>query len=202
MSTTPSRPRTARMPRPKGWRICCRPMPGAPCRPSSRRSSKALEQAAAPGRGHRRRRQDLDQARPARQPARQGRRADHRRRHGQHVPAGAGQDGRQVAGRARPGRHRARDHGRGQGAQAARSCCRSTPSWRRNSRRMRPRASSTSISVGDDDMILDIGPRSIEHVVSVLARVEDAGLERPVRRLRDGAVRQRHGSRSRKRRRN
>ena len=47
--------------------------------------------------------------------------------------------------------------------------------------------------VGDDDMILDIGPRSIEHVVSVLARVEDAGVERPVRRVRDGAVRQRHG---------
>ena len=42
-------------------------------------------------------------------------------------------------------------------------------------------------------MILDIGPRSVEHVVSVLARVQDAGLERAVRRLRDGTVRQRHG---------
>ena len=47
-------------------------------------------------------------------------------------------------------------------------------------------------AVGPDDMILDIGPRSVEHVVSVLARVQDAGLERAVRRLRAGAVRHRH----------
>ena len=37
MSTTPSPPRTARMPRPKGWRTSCPPMPAAPCRPSWRR---------------------------------------------------------------------------------------------------------------------------------------------------------------------
>ena len=52
---------------------------------------KALEHAAAAGRGHRRRRQGLDQARSARQSRRQGRCADHRRRHGQHLPCRAGQ---------------------------------------------------------------------------------------------------------------
>ena len=35
---------------------------------------------------------------------------------------------------------------------------------------MRPRAWSISTDVGDKDMILDIGPRSVEQVVSVLAR--------------------------------
>ena len=37
-SMTRSRRRTARTPRPKGWRICCRRRRGSPCRPSSRRS--------------------------------------------------------------------------------------------------------------------------------------------------------------------
>ena len=102
----------------------------------------------------------------------QGRRADHRRRHGQHVPA---------ARRARTSANRwpsttwstprARSWTRPR-PPSARSCCRSTPSWRRSSRRMRPRASSMSIDVGADDMILDIGPRSVEHVVSVLARAK------------------------------
>ena len=46
--------------------------------------------------------------------------------------------------------------------------------------------------VGGDDMILDIGPRSIEQVGLGAGALQDAGLERPVRRLRDGTVRQRH----------
>ena len=140
-STTPSRSRIARMPRPKASATCCRPMRAAPCRRSSTRSAGRWS-AAASARRHRRRRQGLDQARPARQPHRQGRRADHRRRHGQHVPGRAGQGGRQVAVRARPRRHRARHPGQGQGRAAARSCCRSMPSWRASSRPMRPRASS------------------------------------------------------------
>ena len=36
-STTPSPPRIARMPRPKASATSCRPMPAAPCRPSSTR---------------------------------------------------------------------------------------------------------------------------------------------------------------------
>ena len=36
-STTPSRPRTAPMPRPRASATSCRPMPAAPCRPSSTR---------------------------------------------------------------------------------------------------------------------------------------------------------------------
>jgi hypothetical protein len=41
MSTTPSRRRTARMPRPRASPTCCRPMPAAPCRPNSRRWKRA-----------------------------------------------------------------------------------------------------------------------------------------------------------------
>ena len=40
-STTPSPPRTAPMPRPRASPTCCPPMPGAPCRPSSRRWKRA-----------------------------------------------------------------------------------------------------------------------------------------------------------------
>ena len=55
--------------------------------------------AQAPGGRHRRRRQGLDQDRPARQPRHQGRCAGHRRRHGQHLPARPGHRRRQVARR-------------------------------------------------------------------------------------------------------
>ena len=41
--------------------------------------------------------------------------------------------------------------------------------------------------VGPDEMILDIGPRSVEHVVLGAGAGEDAGLERAVRRLRDAS---------------
>ena len=74
--------------------------------------------AGAAGGGHCRRRQGLDQARPARQPAQPGRDADHRRRHGKHVPRRRGQAGRQVAVRTRPHADRARTFSPGQGAQA------------------------------------------------------------------------------------
>ena len=47
VSTTPSPPRTARMPRPKASATCCPPMPAAPCRPNSS-AGKALEAPAHP----------------------------------------------------------------------------------------------------------------------------------------------------------
>ena len=43
-----------------------------------------------------------------------------------------------------------------------------------------------------DGMILDIGGQSIERVKGAIDDAPDAGLERPVRRLRDAAVRQGH----------
>ena len=49
-----------------------------------------------------------------------------------------------------------------------------------------------SIEVGADDMILDIGPRSDRARRLGAGAHQDPGLERPVRRLRDRAVRQRH----------
>ena len=75
----------------------------------------------------------------------QGRRPDHRRRHGQHLPVRAGQGGRQVAVREGPGRHGARRSSRRPRPPSAASCCRSTRSSPRSSRRTRRRASSTSI---------------------------------------------------------
>ena len=55
--------------------------------------------------------------------------------------------------------------------QAARSCCRSMSWWRR----IQGIAPSRVVDVDASapaDMILDIGPRSVEHVVSVLARAK------------------------------
>ena len=43
--------------------------------------------------------------------------------------------------------------------------------------------------VADDEMILDIGPRSIVAVEEALGRAKTSGVERAVRRLRDAAVR-------------
>ena len=70
----------------------------------------ALRTAATSGDGHRRRRQSLHQTRPSRQSAHQGRDADYRRRHGQHVFGRPRQVGRQIAVRKRTGRRGARDH--------------------------------------------------------------------------------------------
>ena len=44
----------------------------------------------------------------------------------------------------------------------------------------------------DDQMILDVGPKSVALYEEHVARVRDAGLERPARRVRDQAVRCRH----------
>ena len=55
--------------------------------------------------------------------------------------------------------------------------------------------------VAEDEMILDIGPKSIAAVEEALGRDQDPGLERPVRRLRDAALRRRRRWRSRRPRR-
>ena len=68
--------------------------------------------------------------------------------------------------------HRAQDHGRGQGRQARDRAAGRRAWWRRNSRRNAPSRVVDVDQVGADDMILDIGPRSIEYVVSVLARAK------------------------------
>ena len=82
----------------------------------ARGAEACARQSEAPGRGDRRRRQSVDQARAARQSRQQGRRPHHRRRHGQHVPVRRGQGGRQVAVREGSRRHRALDRrGGGEG---------------------------------------------------------------------------------------
>ncbi len=55
---------------------------------------------------------------------------------------------------------------------AARSCCRSMRWWRQSSPPTLPGAWSRSTTSAQTDMILDIGPRSIERVVSVLGRAK------------------------------
>ena len=75
--------------------------------------AKALEAPdQARDRDHRRR-QGLDQDRPAGKPRQQGRCARDRRRHGQHLPACAGRRHRQVAGGEGSGADRAAHHGEG-----------------------------------------------------------------------------------------
>ena len=83
-----------------------------------------------------------------------------------------GKADRQVAGRARPGRDRARHPDQGESDEL-----RDRPAGRRHGgEEVRGQCAvarrSASMQVADDDMILDIGPRSIEHVVSVLARIK------------------------------
>ena len=104
---------------------------------------KALGKPEEAGDRDRRRRQGLDQARPAGKPRHQGRRAGDRRRHGQHLPPRAGRRRRQVAVREGPGRHRARIMAKAE-KPTARSSCRSTrssPTLRRQRAvaRLRPR---------------------------------------------------------------
>uniref|UniRef100_A0A0N4ZCV6 PE-PGRS family protein n=1 Tax=Parastrongyloides trichosuri TaxID=131310 RepID=A0A0N4ZCV6_PARTI len=93
--------------------------PGAPaaglCRradaPRAGRPGGRARRAQAPGAGHRRRLEGLDQARPAEQPRDQAGPPVDRRRHGQYFPGRARDRRRRLALRARPGRHRPRDHG-------------------------------------------------------------------------------------------
>ena len=79
--------------------------------------NKALEAPHAAGDRHRRRRQGVDQDRPAGKPRHQGAGAGDRRRHGQHLPARAGRRRRQVAVRKGSRRHRAADPGQGRSRQ-------------------------------------------------------------------------------------
>ena len=48
------------------------------------------------------------------------------------------------------------------------------------------------VDVPADAMILDVGPKSVEHIRSVIERLQDAALERPAWRLRDRALRRGH----------
>ncbi len=82
--------------------------------------------ARAPVRRDPRRREGQRQDRGHRQPAHEGRPARARRRHGQHLPARAGQDDRQEPRRARSSRGRAADPRDAPRRTGSGSCCRST----------------------------------------------------------------------------
>ena len=77
----------------------------------------------------------------------------------------------------------------GEGGRLPPSCCRSTRSSRRSSR---PHAHARVVDVdhiGADEMMLDIGPKSVGRRRGGARVDQDAGVERPVRRLRDAAFR-------------
>ena len=101
----------------------------------------------------------------------------------------AGQGGRQVAVREGPGRHRAHDHGRGgQG----RKLPHLLPVDAVVAKEFKAHAQARVVDVDhvdDDEMILDVGPKSVVADRGGARQGQDAGLERPVRRLRDAAVR-------------
>ena len=122
--------------------------------------------------------------------------AGHRRRHGQHVPRGAGPCRRQLAAGSRDARHRAATSSRAPSQPAARSCCRPTRSSPTSSRPASPTRTVGIDAVPADAMILDVGPATVAALIQHLATLQDAGLERPAGRLRDAAVRRRdHGVR-------
>ena len=104
-STTPSAPRIAPRPRPTASPSSRRsPAPARCWPPRSTPSRKALAAAEAAAGRDRRRQQGLDQADDPAEPGGEGRPADRRRRHRQHLPARRGPADRQEPGRARPGR--------------------------------------------------------------------------------------------------
>jgi hypothetical protein len=90
----------------EAWRGCCRLRRQADAGGAGGAGRRARQPEPAGGR-HRRRRQGLHQARPARQPVAQGGRAGDRRRHGEHLHRRAGPRRRQVAPGSGDARHRA-----------------------------------------------------------------------------------------------
>ena len=121
-----------------------RPRAGGRGRPADgRRSGVSGQGAARPGppvRGDHRRRQGVGQARGDREPARQGRRALHRRGDGLHVPEVARRRGRQVAGRGRSARQGAGTSRRARRRRRSRWRCRPITSSRRSSKPARRRS--------------------------------------------------------------
>ena len=90
------------------------------------------------------------------------------------------------------GEDRARDHGQGQGRQVRGPAA----GRRRGRRRIQGRRAAAQVvdaeACPDDQMILDVGPKSIALYAEAGRRVRHPGVERPARRLRDQAVRCRH----------
>ena len=127
----------------------------------------ALEAPGAAVRRDPRRREGVGQDRGDREPARQGRRAAHRRRDGLHVLQGARRAGRQVARRGRQARRGARR------SKPTRASARRRARAAGRSRRRRPKleagAADEVLAVGDprdrrSAWALDIGPATITRV--------------------------------------
>ena len=134
---------------------------------------KALGIAGAAVRRDPRRREGVRQARGHREPARQGRRAAHRRRDGLHVPQGAGPAGRQVARRGRPASTRRATCSR---ARRRAGIALELPVDHVVAPKLDAAAPTATLAVGDaaigDRMGLDIGPKTVARYADVIGRAK------------------------------
>jgi phosphoglycerate kinase len=131
---------------------------------------KALGQPAASAAGHRRRLEGVEQAVDPAEPGRQGRQPDRRRRHRQHLHEGRRPEHRQVAGRNDLVGEAKADHRHDERARRLGADSRSTSSARKSFRRPPLPPSRTWQGRGDDDMILDIGPKTAAMLAEQVAK--------------------------------
>ena len=196
MSTTPSPPPIAPTPRPRRWRICCRPPRAGRCRPSSRLWRRPGQSRAA-GDGDRRRRQGLDQDRAA---GESGEAASTRwssaapwptRSSSPKASTSASRSTNRTWSTLRAAIMAAAESGT---AAAAADRCggRQGIQGRRRTRTIPVDA------VAADEMILDVGPATVAECRGACDSTRTAGLERPARRFRDAAVRRAAPSPARK----
>ena len=122
----------------------------------------------------------------------QGECADHRRRHGQHLPGRTGPCA--SASRCRKPRCTAPRCDILARAKAA-GCEVVLPIDAVVAGELKPGVATRTVAIDAvpaDAMILDVGPATVAALIAASGVAEDAGLERPARRLRDAAVRRRH----------
>jgi len=194
MSTTPSRRRTGRMPRSRPWRICCRPPPAKNMQAELEALGAALENPQRPVIALIGGAKGVDQARSAEQSDRQGRAPRDRRRDGQHlsVRAGPSRSGDRCASASWPiprAPFWPRPRKRG---------CEIIPAAGRGDRRKSSKRGAVTRNcrdqrrAGDRDDPRCRAPERGAHRGGFRGEPH-LGVERPRRRLRDTALRARHG---------
>ena len=184
----PPRPCLDRGPRPRAAGLC-----GPHHAGGAGGADEGSRGAQAPGRRHRRRRQGLDQDRPARKPGQQGRRPGDRRRHGQHLPARHGPRHRQVARREGPRRRRrcASSSGRGRP-----NCAIILPVDGVCAYEFKAGAHNHTYGIDaipEDQMILDVGSQSVERVNAAINDAATLVWNGPLGAFEIAALRPGHG---------
>ncbi len=199
MSTTPSRRRTGRTPRPRASATSCPPMPAAPCRPNSMRLSKALVAPAKPviaivgGAKVSTKIELLENMIDKVDALVIGGGMANTFLHAQGINIGKSLAERDLADLARRIMAKAEDA----------KCAIILPVDAIVAHEFKANAPSHAYgldAIPADGMILDVGPLSIERVNTAINDAVDLALERPARRIRADAVRQGHGCGSASRR--